>query len=384
MAEEPKGGLSLSLPPELENHPKYRIVSVLGQGSMGAVYKAEHTTMERPVAIKVIHSHLLTHPDALLRFLAEVRAAARLDHPNIVKAYDTEQVGGVHFLVMEFVEGATLDAMLAKKGAMPIQLACQLLSQAALGLQHAHEQGLAHRDIKPANLILTRKGVVKILDFGLAKQSGESPATRNLTKMNAYMGTAEYVAPEQAMDARKADIRSDVYSLGCVAYEMLAGQPPFTGETSVQLIMAHLDNAPQPLPERRRDVPEALWRVIARMLAKDPAQRFQSPSEVVRALQPFAREGGKPAVPPPLPPPPPPPVGATGPCRGEGRPRSATPEACGSSRPVQRGQDDAAQGCAGCARRPKARGKRAGRANRHGSQVSPGERFSSPAWQVCC
>jgi serine/threonine protein kinase len=287
------------LPPELAQHPRYRILRELGRGGMGVVYQARQTVMDRQVVIKVISKTLLDHPDALERFRREVQAAARLAHPNIVIAHDAEQAGELHMLVMEFVAGQNLAEVLQRKGPLPVAHACSYVRQAALGLQHAHEKGMVHRDIKPQNLMLTPKGQVKILDFGLAKAVSERAAGAGLTAANAYMGTPEYSAPEQATDARSADIRADLYSLGCTLYCLLAGHPPFREDTPVKTILAHLEKEPTPLPELRPDVPPALWAVVARMLAKDPAQRYQRPAEVAQALLPFIKSGPKGAVPPP-------------------------------------------------------------------------------------
>src|SRR5262249_28540210 len=165
------------LPPELAKHPRFRIVRELGRGGMGVVYQAEHRLMERPVAIKVISKSVLDRPEALARFQGEVKAAGRLDHPNIARAYDADQAGELHFLVMEFVEGVNLAQILEQKGPLPIPHACHYVRQAALGLQHAFEQGMVHRDVKPQNLMLTPKGLVKVLDFGLARFATESRPT---------------------------------------------------------------------------------------------------------------------------------------------------------------------------------------------------------------
>jgi formylglycine-generating enzyme required for sulfatase activity len=258
---------------------------------MGVVYQARQSTMNRQVVVKVINRALLDHPDAAERFRREVEAAARLSHPNIVTAYDAEQAGDLHLLVMEFVPGKSLAEFLEKKGPLPIPLACHFTRQAALGLQHASEQGMVHRDIKPANLMVTPKGLVKVLDFGLAKLASERGQGKGLTSTGAFMGTPDYCAPEQATDARSADIRADIYGLGCTLYCLLAGRPPFQEGTDVLTIFAHLTKEPPPLPEVRPDVPPELWAVIARMLAKDPVQRPQTPAEVARALAPFCKQG---------------------------------------------------------------------------------------------
>jgi anti-sigma factor RsiW len=305
-------------PPELTGHPRYRVLRELGRGGMGVVYQAEQTMMDRQVAIKVISSSLLTSADALERFRREVRAAAKLVHPNIVVAYDAEQAGDLHMLVMEFVPGHTLAQVLRQKGRLPVALACQYVRQAALGLQHADEHGMAHRDIKPQNLMLTPKGQVKILDFGLAKLATEQGAG-GLTSVNAYMGTPEYTAPEQAQDASSADIRADIYSLGCTLYCLLAGRPPFQGDTPVQTILAHIEQQPRPLTELRDDVPAGLWAVVERMLAKDKTRRYQKPGEVVQALAPFAKPRSRVAAAPAAP------VGVALPDQATARPRDTGP-----------------------------------------------------------
>jgi WD40 repeat protein len=267
---------------------------------MGVVYQARQTVMDRPVVIKVINQSLIDNPDALERFRRETRAAARLAHPNIVTAYDAEQAGGLHMLVMEFVPGRSLAEVLHQKGPLPVAQACDYARQAALGLQHAFEHGMVHRDVKPQNLMLTPQGQVKILDFGLAKVVSERGVRTGLTASGAYVGTPEYSAPEQAQDARQADIRADLYSLGCTLYCLLTGRPPFREETAVQVILAHREKEPPPLAGLRPDVPAGLWAVVARLLAKDPARRYQTPNEVARALAPFCTGEGKAAT--PLPP----------------------------------------------------------------------------------
>jgi tRNA A-37 threonylcarbamoyl transferase component Bud32 len=291
MTAEDGGGAGRPPATQPQEFGRYRVLRELGRGGMGVVYQARHTVMNRQVVIKVVNKALLDNPDAMERFRREVQAAAQLSHPNIVTAYDAEQAGDTHFLVMEFVPGQSLAEVLHKKGPLPVVHACHYVRQAALGLQHAHERGMVHRDIKPHNLMLTPKGQVKVLDFGLAKVVSEGRPKQTLTALNSYMGTPEYTAPEQATDARSADIRADLYSLGCTLYCLLAGHPPFREETAVKAILAHLEQEPRPLPELRPDVPAALWAVVARLLAKDPARRYQTPGEVARALAPFCKKG---------------------------------------------------------------------------------------------
>lgn len=291
----PSADLSTGLPRELLEHSRYRIVKALGAGGMGVVYQAEHRLMERPVALKVINNELVRHPEAVARFRREVKAAARLTHPNIVTAHDAEQAGPVHFLVMEYVEGVSLAQLVHKRGPLPVAHACHYIRQAALGLQHAFEQGMVHRDIKPQNLMLTRKGQVKILDFGLARfarerdPNGPQQSSHGLTEVNTVLGTPDYMAPEQANDAHRADIRSDIYSLGCTLYYLLVGRVPFPEGSDIEKLIAHVEQPPPPLAGLRSDVPADLVQVVETMMAKAPAGRYQTPAEVAQALLPFAK-----------------------------------------------------------------------------------------------
>jgi hypothetical protein len=284
---------SSDLPPALRDHPRYRILRLLGRGGMGVVYQAEHKVMERLVAVKVISQVLVERPEALERFHREVRAAAKLDHPNIVKAYDAEQAGDLQLLAMEYVEGKSLADVLHKRGPLPISNACHYVRQAALGLQHAFERGMVHRDLKPQNLMLTPKGVVKVLDFGLAKLASESARPGGgLTQDHMVMGTPEYMAPEQALNSKTADVRADIYALGCTLYCLLTGRPPFAGE-SLAIIVAHSTDAPPPVESLRPDTPPELAALVARCLAKKPADRPQTPKELAEALVPFSRAASK-------------------------------------------------------------------------------------------
>lgn len=310
-------------PSELRAHPRYHFGELIGRGGMGDVYRAEHSLMNRPVAIKLINARLISHPQTIERFRREVRTAAQLHHPNIVTAHDAEQAGSLHFLAMEFVDGKDLASAVKDNGPLPVLTACDYICQAALGLQHAHEKGMVHRDIKPHNLMVTRHGVVKILDFGLASfathavvagdedpgnnpngqaqdvdaresshlqkpvpRQGESAA--QLTNSGSVMGTPEYIAPEQARDAHSADIRADIYSLGCTLYFLLTGGPPVEAGGAIDALNGRdATTAPPLLSDLPGDIPSGLQRVLDRMLARNPQDRFQSPSDVVEALRVF-------------------------------------------------------------------------------------------------
>jgi putative intracellular protease/amidase/predicted Ser/Thr protein kinase len=289
-------GAAAEVPAELAEHPRYRILERIGRGGMGVVYKAEHRLMQRLVALKVINAKYTANPRAVERFRQEVRAAAALAHPHIVIAYDAEQAGKLHFLVMEYVDGVSLAAWVERKGRLPIVQACQFIRQAAQGLQHAHERGMVHRDIKPQNLMLTRKGQVKILDFGLARMARESAEGDNqramlLTSVGAVMGTPDYMAPEQANDARSADARSDIYSLGCTLYFLLAGRAPFQAGSFTKMLERGVKRLATPLESLRDDVPADLVAVLARMMAAAPAARYQTAAELAQALTPLAKPG---------------------------------------------------------------------------------------------
>ncbi len=305
------------LPIELRDHPRYRIVELIGRGGMGNVYRAEHRLMNRPVAIKLINSQLIRQPQAVVRFRREVQAAAKLTHPNIVTAYDAEQAGDVHFLVMEFVEGTNLASVVKHRGPMSVAEASECIRQAAEGLQHAHEKGMVHRDIKPHNLMLSAEGQVRILDFGLAgftlecgvsaplsdlsaetgaaatkeiQNGSDTPHSKgHLTTAGSVMGTPDYIAPEQIQDAHSADIRADIYSLGCTFWFLLTGKPPFEADNVLMKLKAHAEQSPPVLTTLRNDVPTELAAVVSRMMAKNPAERFQTPAEVVAVSAPFTQ-----------------------------------------------------------------------------------------------
>ncbi len=311
------------LPTGLTDHPRYEVLDLIGAGGMGCVYKAQHRFMDRLVALKVINHCLLDRPEMAARFLQEVRTAARLNHPNIVRAFDADRVGDTYFLVMEYVDGVSLDQVVTERGPLPVAEACDCARQCALGLQHAWQHGMVHRDIKPQNLMRSPDGHVKILDFGLARYVSEvapvwaipvpnseppaatppaqAPCSDLPTAPRGYgppgadwvytypgVGTADYMAPEEILDARRADIRADIYGLGCTLYRLLTGEVPFPGGSAEEKLRRHLSAEPRPLAALRPEVPPALAQLVARMMAKDPARRPQAPAEVAQGLVPFA------------------------------------------------------------------------------------------------
>jgi formylglycine-generating enzyme required for sulfatase activity/serine/threonine protein kinase len=262
----------------------YTILDKLGQGGMGMVLKAEHKRLKRLVAIKVMSPAALKTPDALKRFHREVEAAAKLRHTNVVATDDADEAKGTHFLVMEYVEGSDLSALVKKKGPMSVEQALQCIIQAARGLEFAHQQGVVHRDIKPANLLLDSKGTVKILDMGLARIEGDSAGRAELTSTGAVMGTVDYMAPEQALSTKTADARSDIYSLGISLWYLLTGRCAYDGDTLMAKLLAHRDAPIPSLCELRVEVPASVDAVFQKMVAKQAKDRYQSMTEVIRDL----------------------------------------------------------------------------------------------------
>lgn len=269
--------------------PGYEILGEAGRGGMGIVYKARQLSSQRLVAIKVVPYAGVGQPQVIARFYQERLLAGRLAHPNLVADHDGGGVAGLPYFVMEFVEGTGLDALVRQQGPLPVAEACEVVRQAALGLQHIHEHGLVHRDVKPSNLMLTPFGLVKVLDLGLARLVNESGQQGQITSPGQFLGTLDYVAPEQCDNSHAVDIRADIYGLGCTLYHLLAGEPPFAAFSSpYQKLKAQAEAPVPPVRERRPDVPLALVAALERMLAKDRERRFTTPAEVVAALATFA------------------------------------------------------------------------------------------------
>ncbi len=263
----------------------YTILDKIGAGGMGQVFKALHRRMERVVAIKMLPPAMTKDAAAAARFQREVVAAAKLEHPNIVTAHDADQANGVHFLVMQYVEGKDLSAMVKRDGPFPIAKAVNYVLQAARGLEFAHKKGVVHRDIKPANLLLDSEGVVKILDMGLARIESPSGAQAELTGTGAVMGTVDYMSPEQAFNTKHADARADIYSLGCSLFYLIAGKATYSGETVVEKILAHRDKPIPSLRELHQEIPAQVETVFRKMVAKSIEDRYQTMTEVVAELE---------------------------------------------------------------------------------------------------
>lgn len=269
----------------------YVLLEPLGEGGMGEAFKARNWKLGKIVTLKRIRKQMLDSANAVRRFEREVRAAAQLNHPNIVHAFDADEVDGIHLLIMEYIDGIDLSRHVKKHGPLPIEHACDVARQTALGLQHAHERGLVHRDIKPHNLLLSPPqppgsgiGTVKILDMGLARLVQSSESMSSVTQEGSLVGTPDYVAPEQALESRHADIRSDLYSLGSTLYYLLTGSVPFPGGSIYEKMHKVQFVEPEPVERLRSDVPAWLADIVHRLLAKQPLDRFQSPAELVDAL----------------------------------------------------------------------------------------------------
>ena len=253
---------------------RYMLLEKIGRGGMGEVYKARDDRMGRVVAVKVLSHATIISDEALARFRREVRTAAQLCHPNIVTAYDADEADGVHFLVMEYVEGTDLDWLVKDRGPLPVAQAIDYLLQAASALQYAHDKGIIHRDIKPSNLLVDRNNQVKVLDMGLARCEPPTAAATSLadglTCAGQIMGSLDYLAPEQAVDPDTADGRADIYSLGCTFFYLLTGEPIYHGETVLKAVVAHREQSIPRLGDFRNDVPEPIEALSARWSPSRP------------------------------------------------------------------------------------------------------------------
>lgn len=264
----------------------YVMLEKIGKGGMGTVFKAMHRSMKRVVAIKVLSPSVAKSPQHFLRFRREVELGASLNHPNVAAALDAAEDQGFHFLSMEYVEGLNLTQLVRKSGPMGVREALACLLQAARGLEHAHSRGIIHRDLKPSNLVLDTKGTVKILDMGLARVLDNDGGDNNrLTQSGTVMGSCEFMAPEQAVDVRKADQRSDIYSLGCTFYFLLTGKTVFRGDSALEQLMGHAKKPAPSLLERRPEVPKQVDALFQKMLAKRPDDRYQTARELQAALK---------------------------------------------------------------------------------------------------
>jgi len=263
---------------------RYLLLDLIGQGGMGRVYLARDTRLDRRVALKILAAERLSNPRSVARFQREARLGAKLQHENLVRIYDYGVSSGKYFLVMEYIEGKTIAALISEQGPMPPATAVRLTRQVALGLEHAHRKGMIHRDVNPYNILVTHDGTAKLADLGLAIALAEE---ERVTRDGATVGTFDYVAPEQARASRTADGRSDIYSLGCTIYHMCAGQVPFPSPNLAEKLLAHQTTEPTPLCRMVLGLPAGLSEIVERMMKKLPDERYATPLLVALALAPY-------------------------------------------------------------------------------------------------
>lgn len=266
----------------------YALGRKIGEGGMGTVFVARHMRLDKKFAMKFIATDVASIPEGRARFEQEIQALGTLRHPNIVNAVDAGCANGMQYLVTEFADGKDFEQLVQQHGPIPVEAACELILQTALGLEHSHRAGFVHRDIKPSNMILDRSGVVKILDFGLVRNAS---AANRLTDDGRTFGTLDFIAPEQAHDASRVDARADIYSLGCTLLYLLTGRLPFSDarySSAAAKLKGHLFDRPDSLAQISSNVPKKLVRLIDRMIAKSPSARIQTAQEVAEKLGPFA------------------------------------------------------------------------------------------------
>ena len=266
---------------------KHKLLGHIGTGGMSSVYLAEHVRMGDRRAIKVLPKSRVSDATYLARFQLEAKAIASLSHKNIVRAYDIDNEGDVHYIVMEYVDGLDLQQLVKRDGAMDFSLAADIVAQAARGLAHAHSKGVVHRDVKPANLLVGADGVVKLLDMGLALVSSGDDESLTVANNENVLGTADYLAPEQALNSHQVDHRADIYGLGCTLYYLLTAKPPFSDGTLAQRIAKHQTEMPSAIREHRPDCPGELDGICVKMIQKDPKYRYQSAGEAAEVLERF-------------------------------------------------------------------------------------------------
>ncbi len=276
----------------------YQLAELIGEGGMGRVYRARHARLGRDVALKVIRQEKLGKPSAVTRFRREIRAAAQLSHPNVVLAFDADEADGTHYYAMELVDGTDLARLVKDSGPVPVPLACDYARQAALGLQHAHERGLIHRDIKPANLLLTPRGQVKLTDLGLAMlhDPADADGDGRVSQPGLVLGTPDFLAPEQAQDPLNVDGRADIYALGATLYFLVTGKVPYDGPSATDKLIAHINDPPPSVLAALPDAPPGLDAVVKWLMAKNPADRPQTPAQAAYALAALAGGVGTPAA----------------------------------------------------------------------------------------